>query len=125
MLLNGQKDRGSVLDGAAVAEPGGQRDAAGGLRRQVGEIEDDQSKASAFEQQIGGAEDLLQTVLRVARGFFSNHILLPPGAIEVESGLRGLSHFSRKRRARNGAPWLSLFAAANPEQAVEFYTSGE
>src|SRR5580704_16257786 len=70
ILLNGQQDCGSVFDGAAVAEPGGQRDAAGGLRRQVGKIEDDQSEAATLEQKISSAQDLFQTVLRLPRGFF-------------------------------------------------------
>ena len=68
-----------MLDGAAEAEPCGQRDAARGLRRQVAEIEDDQAEASAFEQQIGGAQDLLQAVLGLPR----------VRAIDFESGLRG------------------------------------
>ena len=66
VLLDREQDGGFVLDGAAEAEPCGQRDAAGGLRREVGEVEDDQAEASAFEQQVGGAEDLLEAVERVA-----------------------------------------------------------
>ena len=51
-----------MLDGAAEAEPCGQRNAACGLVRQVAEVENDQAEASAFEQEIGGAKDLLETV---------------------------------------------------------------
>src|SRR5579871_518321 len=63
LLLDGQQNCGRVLNGAAEAEPCGQRNAAGGLRWQVGEIERDQAKASAFQQQVGRAQDLLQTTL--------------------------------------------------------------
>ena len=62
LLFDRQKDGGLVFYGAAEAEPGGQRDAAGPLMRHVGEIEDDQAEASAFEQKISGAEDLLEAV---------------------------------------------------------------
>jgi len=51
-----------MFDGAAEAEPCGQRDAACGLMRYVGEIEEDQAEASAFEKQVGGAEDLLEAM---------------------------------------------------------------
>ena len=50
VLLDRQQDCGFVFYRAAEAEPCGQRDAAGGLWRQVAEIEDDQAEASAFEQ---------------------------------------------------------------------------
>jgi hypothetical protein len=63
MLLDGKQDGGLVFDGAAEAEPRGQRDAACCLWRQIAEIEDDQAEASAFEKQVGGAQDLLQAVL--------------------------------------------------------------
>ena len=53
--------------GAAEAEPGGERNAAGCRMRHLGEIEDDQAEASAFEQKISGAEDLLEAVF----GLFS------------------------------------------------------
>ena len=52
-----------MLYGAAEAEPGGERDAARRGMRYVGEIQHDQAKASALEQQVGGAEDLLKAVL--------------------------------------------------------------
>ena len=55
-----------MLNGAAKAEPCGQRNAAGGLRGYLGEVEDDQAEASAFEQEVGGAEDLLKTILGLA-----------------------------------------------------------
>ncbi len=60
-----------MLDGAAEAEPCGQRNAARGLGRQVAEIENDEAEASAFEQEIGGAKNLLETVLGLARGILS------------------------------------------------------
>ena len=73
-----------MFDGAAEAEPCCHRDVAGGLRRQVGEVEDDQAEASTFEQQVCCAQDLLETVLEGAW----------LGAVENP-------RFSRKRRARN------------------------
>src|SRR5215468_3754885 len=68
LLLDAEQDREFVFDSAAEPEPCGQRDAARGLRRNVGEVEDDQAEASAFEEQVGGAEDLLQAVFGVALG---------------------------------------------------------
>src|SRR5215510_8937048 len=57
LLLDREKDCGLVFDGATEAEPRGQRNSARGLRWNAGQVEDDQAKASAFEQQVGGAED--------------------------------------------------------------------
>jgi hypothetical protein len=82
VLLDGEQDRGLVFNGAAEAEPGGERDAAGGLGRQVGEVEDDQAEASAFEQKVGGAEDLLEAMFglaRVAQRFFRGRVSLAAG----------------------------------------------
>ena len=62
-----------MLDRTAEAEPCGQRNTARRLRRKVGEIEDDQAEASAFEQQVGGAEGLLEAVLGSA-----GNIMLSP-----------------------------------------------
>ena len=54
-----------MLNGAAEAEPCCEWDAARGLLWYVGEIENDQAKASAFKEKIGGAEDLLEAVFGV------------------------------------------------------------
>ncbi len=55
-----------MLDGAAEAEPGSQRDTARGLRGYVADVEDDQAEASAFEQQVGGTQKLLETAFGLA-----------------------------------------------------------
>ena len=65
VFFDGKQDSGLVLDGAAEAEPCRERDAAGGLRRQVSEIEDNEAEASAFEQQVGGAENLFEAALGI------------------------------------------------------------
>ncbi len=105
MLFDCEQDGGLVFNGAAEAEPRGQRDAAGGLRRQVGEVEDDQAEASAFEQQVGGAQDLLEALVG-RTGFLS---------VKIKCSLLEDPHFSRKRRARNGIPvfLISLFLCAS------------
>src|ERR1700686_2558810 len=94
MLLDRKQDRGCVFDRAAEAEPCGQGNPACGMLWHVAEIEDDQSEAAAFEKQIGGAQGLFQALPRLPR----------TDAVEVESDLGGNPHFSRQRRARNGAP---------------------
>lgn len=58
-----------MLDGATEAEPRGQRDAARGLQRQIGEVENDQAEASAFEKQVGRAQDLLESLFCNPIGF--------------------------------------------------------
>ena len=78
--------------GAAKAEPRGQRDAARGLRRQVAEIEDDQAEASAFEQQVGGAEDLLQAMVGLREAFSFTFIFLRTHF--------SVKHFSSNQRGR-------------------------
>ena len=68
LLLDAEQDGGLVFDGPAESEPRGQRDTACRLRWDIGKVEDDQAEASAFEQQVGSAEDLLQAMFRVALG---------------------------------------------------------
>ena len=110
LLLEGQQDRGLVFDGAAEAEPGGQRDTARGLGRKVADVEDDQAKASAFEQQVGGAEKLLQTAFGGARvsGVCSKWKAALRGGKPQPKIRQALGEevktSSRKVRARNGAP---------------------
>src|ERR1700724_4010641 len=139
MLLDRKQDRGCVFDRAAEADPCGQGNPACDLLWHVAEIEDDQSEAAAFEKQIGGAQGLFQALPSLPRS----------GAVEVESDLGGIPHFSRQRRARNGAPtrflcsrflrqrcarsvvslfgagfWWRVVAAAHPQQTVEVYAGG-
>ena len=78
-----------MFDGAAEAEPCSQWNAAGGLRGKVGEVEDDEAEASAFEQQVGGAEDLLETVFGLRRDISPR-----PTTIEIESGLDSVARGS-------------------------------
>ena len=65
-----------MFDSAAEAEPRGQRDSADGLRGQIGEVKNDQAKASAFEQQVSRAQDLLETVFEAAPIFFLIQIFI-------------------------------------------------
>ena len=67
MSLDGHEHGGRVLNGAAEAEPDAQRNAAGRLRRQIAQIERDQPESSAFEQQIRGAEELLEAISEAVR----------------------------------------------------------
>src|SRR5579864_3090178 len=79
VLFNGQQNRWGMFDGAAKAEPGGQRNATRCLGRYVAEIENDQAEAATFEKQIRGTQHLFQAVPKLARS----------GAVEVESNLGG------------------------------------
>src|SRR5271167_3133635 len=63
LLLDDQQNGGRELYRTAKTEPSGQRDIARRLRRQIAQIEDNHSEASAVEQQIGGAQNLFQTLL--------------------------------------------------------------
>src|ERR1700686_1844236 len=125
MLLDRKQDRGCVFDRAAEAEPCGQGNPSRCLLWHVAEIENDQSEAAAFEKQIGGAQGLFQALPRLPR----------TDTVEVERDLRrnlpfACPHFSRQRRARNGAPpfgagfWWRIVAATHPQQTVEVYAGG-
>ncbi len=121
VLLDRQQDCGFVFYSAAETEPCGQRDAAGGLLGQ-----------SPRSRMIMPKPPLSRSK-SVARRTCSRRCSdCRIRVIEFESGLRGTPHFSRKRRARNGAPFLAfasilgehLSAAAHPQQSVQFHTGG-
>src|ERR1700678_3845185 len=59
VLFDGQQHGGCVFHGPAETEPGGERDAAGLLRGKVAQIENDESEATTFQQQVGGVQGLL------------------------------------------------------------------
>lgn len=58
-LVEEEKDRGSVFDGFAKAEPGVERDVAYDFGRNVTQIENDQAKTTALQKQVRGAQRLI------------------------------------------------------------------
>src|SRR5580698_5983276 len=75
-----------MLHGASETEPRGQRDAACCLRRQIAKIENDQSEASAFKQQVGGTQKLFQAMLGTRGILPTAH---PQQPVQLDSSRRG------------------------------------
>src|SRR5579863_398878 len=57
---NQQAATGAV-SGLAVAEPGGQRNADGIFRRNIGKVEDDRGKSAGLKEEIGSAQGLIKS----------------------------------------------------------------
>ena len=69
-VLGEQEDAGvGALGGGAVAEPGGEGNAEGEFRGDGAHVEDDGAESSRLEEQVGGAEGLVEAgVLAYGQG---------------------------------------------------------
>lgn len=119
-----------MLDRAAEAKPCGQRDAACGQEWDVREIEDDQSESPAFEQEISGAQNLLEAVLGS-----TEFIFYPPFTVKIACGLRrtpiSAGRSCRGRGIFPGGAFLrvlasprGLFIATHPEHTIQIHPGG-
>ncbi len=60
MLGEQQDARVGALGGGAIAEPGGEGNAEGKFGSDGGHVEDNRAESSGLEEQVGGAEGLIQ-----------------------------------------------------------------
>ena len=90
MLRDKEDARVGALGGGTVAEPSGERDTKRKFRCDGSEVEDDGAEASAMEEEIGGAESLIQPGVRLARllPLCSNRSRGQGAGYEVWIGLR-------------------------------------
>ena len=79
LLGDHQQDGGGLLDGALKTEPVGGGQAAQMLRVHIAEIERDDAEAAGVQQQIGGANGMVQLVAGAD----------PEQGVQVHAGLRG------------------------------------